>query len=193
MLQSALVSNVFLVSQLLYSKFPSNFIIRLLGIWGVPTVNGKLLQSNQKVAIGGLAYYLQPPLNSTDALTNPIKTFIYIAFVLGICAVFSVTWTEISGTSAKDVTKQFKQQGMVITGQRETSVGKTMKKIIPTAAILGGVSIGALSVGSDLLGTLGSGSNILMASTTVYGFYEKAVKEGGLSKNKIVNGFSELM
>lgn len=193
MLQSALTSNVFLISQLLYAKFPTNFVIRLLGVWGVPTINGKVVGSNQKVAIGGLSYYLQPPLNSTDALMHPVKTLLYIAFVLGTCAVFSVTWSEISGTSAKDITKQFKQQGMVITGQRETSVGKTLKKIIPTAAVLGGISIGALSVGSDLLGTLGSGSNILMASTTVYGFYEKAVKEGGLSKKKIVNGFNDLL
>lgn len=35
MLQSALVSQIFFVSQLLYSKFPSNFFIRLFGVWEV--------------------------------------------------------------------------------------------------------------------------------------------------------------
>lgn len=35
MLQSALVSQIFFVSQLLYSKFPTNFLVRLFGVWEV--------------------------------------------------------------------------------------------------------------------------------------------------------------
>lgn len=35
MLQSALVSQIYLVSQLLYSKFPTNLLVRLLGVWEV--------------------------------------------------------------------------------------------------------------------------------------------------------------
>jgi protein transport protein SEC61 subunit alpha len=35
MLESALTSNVFLVSQMLASRFPDNFLVRLLGVWEV--------------------------------------------------------------------------------------------------------------------------------------------------------------
>lgn len=35
MLQSALTSNVFLVSQMLYLRFPDNFLVRLFGVWEV--------------------------------------------------------------------------------------------------------------------------------------------------------------
>ena len=35
MLESALTSNVFLVSQMLSSRFPDNFLVRLLGVWEV--------------------------------------------------------------------------------------------------------------------------------------------------------------
>ena len=35
MLQSALVSNIFVVSQMLYNKFPTNIFVRLLGVWEV--------------------------------------------------------------------------------------------------------------------------------------------------------------
>lgn len=35
MLQSALVSNVFLISQMLFNRFPESFLVRLLGVWGV--------------------------------------------------------------------------------------------------------------------------------------------------------------
>lgn len=187
MLQSALTSNVFLISQMLYHRFPNNPIIALLGVWGVkPGTQGP------HVALSGLSYYLQPIDSFKEMLLDPIKTVVYITFVLGTCALFSKTWIEISGTSPRDIAKQFKEQGMVINGKREINVYKELKKIIPVAAMFGGATIGALSIGSDLLGTLGSGASILMASTTIYGYYEVAAKEGGFTKN-LVPGFSELM
>jgi protein transport protein SEC61 subunit alpha len=35
MLQSALTSNVFIVSQMLATRFPSNLLVKVLGIWEV--------------------------------------------------------------------------------------------------------------------------------------------------------------
>lgn len=186
MLQSALTSNVFIISQLLFVRWPNNFFVQLLGSWGQRN------NSSQLYAVSGLSYYIQPPINFTDALLDPIKTTIYIIFVLGSCAIFSTTWIEISGSSPRDVAKQFKDQGLVIAGHRDTSAYKELKKIIPTAAAFGGATIGALSVVSDLLGTLGSGTSILLAVTTIYGYFELAVKEGGLNKS-LVAGFSDGM
>lgn len=173
MLQSALTSNIFIISQMLYNKFSDNFFIRLLGTWEARP------GSSQLYASSGIAYYMQPPANLTEAFLDPIKTVVYVSFVLGFCALFSTTWIEISGTSPRDVAKQFKDQGIVIAGRRETSVYKELKKIIPTAAALGGATIGLLSVASDLLGTLGSGTGILLAVTTIYGYIETATREGG--------------
>ena len=48
----------------------------------------------------------------------------------------------------------------------------------PTAAAFGGACIGALSVTSDMLGALGSGTGILLAVTIIYGYFEIAAKEG---------------
>ncbi|KAJ8145589.1 hypothetical protein OY671_001343 [Metschnikowia pulcherrima] len=144
--------------------------------------------SNTPIMLHGLSYYIQPPTSLAEALVDPIKTAIYVTFVLGSCAVFSTTWIEISGTSPRDVAKQFKEQGLVIAGYRSTSAYKELKRIIPTAAALGGVAIGALSVISDMVGCLGSGTSILLSVTTIYGYYDLAVKEGGFSKS-VVNGF----
>ena len=33
MLQSALSSNIFLVSQMMYSRFSDNLLVKLLGVW----------------------------------------------------------------------------------------------------------------------------------------------------------------
>lgn len=35
MLESALTSNIFIVSQMLYNRFPDNLLVRLLGVWEV--------------------------------------------------------------------------------------------------------------------------------------------------------------
>lgn len=159
MLQSALCSNIFLVSQMLYSRFSENPLVRLLGVWEPKEGSAQLF------ATSGIAYYMSPPLNFTEALLDPVHTALYIAFMLSACATFSKTWIEVSGSSPRDVAKQLKDQGLVMAGHREQSMYKELKRVIPTAAAFGGACIGALSVASDLLGALGSGTGILLAVT----------------------------
>src|ERR1700761_7474078 len=61
MLQSALSSNIFLVSQMLYSRFSDNLLVRLVGVW--ETKDG----SSQLSPISGMVYYMNPPTNFKDA------------------------------------------------------------------------------------------------------------------------------
>ncbi|KAI9095232.1 SecY subunit domain-containing protein [Phlyctochytrium arcticum] len=171
MLQSALVSNIFFISQLLYKRWPENLLIRLLGVWkspeGIP----------QEYATSGFAYYISPPHKLADAFTDPIHFVIYVTFMLSACALFSKTWIEVSGSSPRDVARQLKEQGLVMRGHRDVSMYKELKRIIPTAAAFGGLCIGALSVSADLLGAIGSGTGILLAVTIIYQYFEIFVKE----------------
>ena len=159
MLQSALSSNVFLISQMLYSRFSENLLVRLFGVWEAKD------GSSQLHAASGLVYYMSPPQSMKDALLDPIHMSAYIIYMLGACALFSKTWIEVSGSSPRDVAKQLKDQGLVMAGHRDQSMYKELKRIIPTAAAFGGACIGALSVTSDLLGALGSGTGTLLAVT----------------------------
>jgi len=106
-----------------------------------------------------------PPLNFTEALLDPIKTAVFMTYMVVACAVFSKTWIEVSGSSPRDLAKQLKEQGLVMAGHREHSMYKELKRVIPTAAAFGGAVIGLLSVISDLMGALGSGTGILLAVT----------------------------
>ena len=54
-------------------------------------------------------------------------------------------------------------------GHREGSMYKELKRVVPTAAALGGAILGLLSVVADLMGAIGSGTGILMAVTIIYG------------------------
>lgn len=177
-LQAALVSNLFFFSQMLYKRFPGNPIISLLGMWQEhPQAPG------QSIPIGGLAYYISPPYNLREILADPLHAIIYVTFVLTTCALFSKTWIDVSGTSPRDVARQFKEQGIMIKGMRDPTA--YLNKYIPTAAAFGGLCIGALSIAADFMGAIGSGTGILLAVTTIYQTFETFAKEqaelGGFS------------
>lgn len=172
-LQSALVSNLFIISQLLWSKFGGFYIIDLLGSWKEYNYQGSI----RYIPEGGLCYYLSPPQGFSDMLADPLHGLFYITFILGSCALFSRLWIDISGSSSSDVARQLKEQNMVIKGYREQSTESHLNRYIPTAAAFGGLCIGALSIIADFFGAIGSGTGILMAVTTIYQYYEIMAKE----------------
>jgi len=173
-LQTALVSNLYFLSQMLYRQFPTNFLVGLFGKWrDVAGFGGQ----SQSIPVGGIAYYVSPPTTIANLFADPFHTIVYLTFVLGTCAFFSKTWIDVSGSSARDVARQLKEQGMVIRGHREGSMVKKLNRYIPTAAAFGGLCIGALSVLADFLGAIGSGTGILLAVTIIYQYFEIFVKE----------------
>ncbi len=66
---------------------------------------------------------------------------------------------------------------MMITGYPDNQVLTVLKKYIPVAASCGGMIIGLISIFSDLIGVIGSGTGILLSVSIVYGYYEKLVKD----------------
>ncbi|TMS39192.1 hypothetical protein L596_005757 [Steinernema carpocapsae] len=178
-LQSALVSNLYVISQMLSAKFGGNILVNFLGTWS----DGA--GSYRSFPTGGICYYLSPPESFGHILEDPIHCIIYIVFMLGSCAFFSKSWIDVSGSSAKDVAKQLKEQQMIMRGHREKSMIHELNRYIPTAAAFGGLCIGALSVTADFMGAIGSGTGILLAVTIIYQYFEIFVKEqqdmGGLT------------
>eukprot|EP01029_Cantina_marsupialis_P015611 TRINITY_DN3424_c0_g1_i2.p1 TRINITY_DN3424_c0_g1~~TRINITY_DN3424_c0_g1_i2.p1 ORF type:complete len:512 (+),score=114.07 TRINITY_DN3424_c0_g1_i2:65-1600(+) len=209
-LQSALVTNMYMISQMLYKKFSGNMLVNILGQW-VESQGSR----GQAVPVAGLAYYMSPPHSVTEMISDPIHAVFYIIFVLGkffimsmhvwvcvtvfcffifegrnlwmfsnffvlcaaTCGLFSKLWIDVAGQSPRDVARQFREQDMVVMGHRQSSSIKVLQRYIPIAAAFGGVCIGALSVTADLLGAIGSGTGILLAVTTIYGYYETIAKD----------------
>ncbi|KAL4855462.1 Protein transport protein Sec61 subunit alpha [Chlorella vulgaris] len=170
---SALVSNLYFISQLLFKRYGGNILVQLLGRWSADEYNG------QMNPVGGLVYYISPPQSLAAAAANPVHTLFYVAFMLGICAIFSITWIEVSGQSANDVAKQLRDQQFFLAGHRDTvsSLKKELNRYIPTAAAFGGMCIGALTIVADFLGAIGSGTGILLAVTIIYQYWEMYNKE----------------
>ena len=71
MLQSALTSNVFIVSQMLASRFPSNFLVKILGIWEVSLNIFIILFSSFQYVIPSFRSQWRILLNSVQHLVSP--------------------------------------------------------------------------------------------------------------------------
>jgi len=170
-LQTALVSNLYFFSQLLYKRFKSNMLVNLLGQWQEVDYSG------QSIPVGGIAYYISPPHSFSDIWDDPIHAIFYVLFVTISCALFSKTWIDVSGTSARDVAKQLKDQQMIMPGFRDSDLPRQLNRYIPTAAAFGGACIGALTIVADFLGAIGSGTGILLAVTIIYQYFEIVYKE----------------
>lgn len=151
-LQTALVSNLHFISHLLYKRFKTNPLIRLIGIWQETEGGG-----GQARLVGGLAYYFTPPRSIIDVFYNPTHALLYFTFIILSSAIFSKLWLEMSGRSPSDIVKQFKDSKMFIKGRKEESMYKVLNHYIPVAAAFGGMCIGALTILADLLGAVGSG------------------------------------
>jgi len=170
-LQTALVSNLYFVSQLLYNRAPTNILVRLLGKWQATEGGGPT------IPVGGIAYYISPPTSFAEIIYDPFHAVFYLIFILTACALFSKTWIEVSGASARDVAKQLRDNQMVMKGHRDSALIHVLNRYIPTAAAFGGMCIGALSVIADFMGAIGTGTGILLSVTIIFQFYEAFVKE----------------
>jgi len=170
-LQTALTSNLYFVSQLLYNRAPTNILVRLLGKW--QDVEG----GGNTIPVGGIAYYISPPHSLAEIIYDPFHAVFYLVFILTACALFSKTWIEVSGASARDVARQLRDSQMVMKGHRDSALVHVLNRYIPTAAAFGGMCIGALTVVADFMGAIGTGTGILLAVTIIYQFYEAFIRE----------------
>jgi len=170
-LQTALVSNLYFFSQLLYNRYRDNIFVNLLGQWR------ELDYSSQSIPVNGLAYYVSPPANLSEIVEDPLHALIYLAFMLTACALFSKTWIDVSGSAPSDVHKQLVDQQMTLMGYRQSEMKKMLRRYIPIAAAFGGMCIGGLTVIADFMGAIGSGTGILLAVTIIYQYFEIFMKE----------------
>jgi preprotein translocase SecY subunit len=171
---SAIFANIYLFSQIIWSRFNSDNANLWLNIFG--TYNA----SNPSAGpTGGFAYYIISPRGLEDVLHDPIRALIYALLMITICALFSVVWIDISGMDSKSVAKQLVNAGLQIPGFRrsEGAIQTILEKYIPTLALLGGLIVGALSVVTDFFGVFGTGMGILLAVSILYQYYEILVRE----------------
>lgn len=91
--QSALVSNLYFFSQILYRRFKGTFWIGLVGNW--QEIEGG------SIPVSGLAYWISPPRDFLTFISEPLHSLVYTLFVMLSCAFFSRYPFPHSGSGSK--------------------------------------------------------------------------------------------
>lgn len=78
----------------------------------------------------------------------------------------------MSGSSARDIAVQFKEQGITLTGRREQSVAKELEKVIPVASTTGAALLALVTVIGEVLGLKGKAAAIVVGVATGFSLLE---------------------
>ena len=171
------ISNLYLISQVLYRRYSSSLLIKILGTWAE--------KNGEQVATGGIAYFITPPKNLFYFITHPLKSIIYVIFILYFSGWFTQTMVDLIGKGAIDLARGLKNEGFFLEGIRESeeTIYKRFQKLIPTVSFLSGMLIASLQILADLIGAIGSGTGILLLVSTILQVQEN--NEGKTNKENI--------
>lgn len=141
--------------------------------------------------VSGILYFLSPSSSLAKALLSPLRTVTYAVTILLLSTWFGNKWPSISGSSPKDISRQFKEQGISIAGKRDISVAKELSRIIPVASVSGAFVVAAIALVSDLFGACGRGAAVLVGVSSAFSVLEEFMVEyqqaGGSSQ--LTNAF----
>lgn len=173
-LAGALFANIMFFSQMLWSRFPDNFFVSLLGSWTVEQTG----QGGRPVPTGGLAYYTVPPRSLLQTIHLPIKALGYSFIMIISCWMFSIMWVDVAGLDPRTIAEQLLSSELKIPGIRPNinEVANYLAPYIYAAASLSGVLIGVIAAIADCLGAYATGSGILLATSITVGLYQEIAK-----------------
>ncbi|EGW35336.1 uncharacterized protein SPAPADRAFT_58567 [Spathaspora passalidarum NRRL Y-27907] len=146
-------------------------LVSLLGKFELnPTSNNLNLKT-------GILFYLSNSTSLLQTLLSPIKTVVYAFSIVVLSVWFANKWSYISGSSPKDIAKQFKDQGISISGKRDISIAKELARVIPVASVSGAFLLAGLAVAGELLGGLGKGVATVVGVSSAFGVLEEFMLE----------------
>jgi len=115
-----------------------------------------------------------------DVQIRILQGILYLAFLSVGCVVFGKFWVSMGGQSPGDIANQLESSGMYIPGFRRDRriIEKILNRYIPPIVVIGSIFVALLAgIGNMALGTLGSGTGILLTVSIVYKLYEQLAKE----------------
>ncbi|GJV79189.1 UBX domain-containing protein 1 [Tanacetum coccineum] len=113
----------------------------------------------RKIRLSNVAFQVGR-VGLADMAANPFHALFYLVFMLTTCALFSKTWIEVFGSSARDVAKQLKHEHVGTTNgdawPSRLKPAEGTEPIHPNNGYIGRMCIVALTVLTDFMGAIGS-------------------------------------
>lgn len=157
--------SAFVLIQLVAKNDPSNIICKIFGHY--ESVNSLLYAPTFPLSS------LTPPRSFFGGLLQQPLTFIvYPLFMLVTGVWFANQWQSTSGSSARDIAVQFKEQGITLAGRREQSVAKELEKVIPIASTTGAALLAGVTILGESLGLKGKAAGMVVGVATGFSLLE---------------------
>ncbi|CCD23524.1 Ssh1p NDAI_0B04900 [Naumovozyma dairenensis CBS 421] len=145
----------FILIQIVANNNQESIICKILGHYD--NVNNLLAVPTFPLSL------LTPPRSFFGGMVSQPLTFVvYTSFVVFTSICFASQWQNISGSSARDLAAEFKDQGITLTGRREQNIAKELDKIVPVASNTGAAMLALLAVTGELLGLKGKAAGIVI-------------------------------
>ncbi|SJM83051.1 probable Sec sixty-one protein homolog [Zygosaccharomyces bailii] len=155
----------FVLIQCVAKNDPSSVICRIFGHY--ENVNNLLYVPTFPLSL------LTPPRSLfAGLLKQPLTFLVYTSFMLVSGIWFSYKWQAVSGSSARDLAMQFKEQGITLMGHREQNIAKELGKVIPVASTTGAALLTLVCITGEFLGLKGKAAAMVIGVTTTFSLLE---------------------
>jgi preprotein translocase subunit SecY len=164
------------LSQLKYIFFPElNWrILNFLGTW-------KQSQS-LLIPVSGVCYWLTPPTWS-KLFQDPLQVSVYSSYILLTSAIFS--YLSVNKDDHKDnpetvIDELLGPTDLTMAGKfkdPDEALRQEIRRVVPVATVLGGLTWGLVWILSDILEVTGGGHGMLLIAETAYRIYEASLAD----------------
>ena len=145
----------FVLIQLVAKNDPASIICKCLGHY--ETVNNIIAAPSFPLSM------LTPPRSLVGgAMQQPLSFVVYSLFIIVSGTWFAYRWQQVSGMSARDLARDFKEQSITLLGRREQNLARELNKVIPVAATTGATVLALVTIVGELLGLKGKGAGIVV-------------------------------
>ncbi len=172
---------------LAYGRFGGirgRYPIRFLYTSNIPVILAMTVFANFRMLaavlnVPWLSYYTTPPNGLSSVTADPLQAGVYTVILVLASIGFSLLWVNLTGMGPRDVAQQLDRSGMLIPGfRRDIRVMEwILRRYILATALMGGMFVGLISAGADIMGALGSGTGILLTVGIIYRLYEEIARE----------------
>jgi protein transport protein SEC61 subunit alpha len=164
LIQSVLIGYYCKYSRMFCAHWPHSYPTRLLGVWVSPD---ETFGDDNSVPVSGIAYFLQAPRSLRQTLTDPIHTLLHLVITVATAGWIARVYAAAGDQSPAEIARAMRARRLTLPGHREDekALEKKFERYIPVIATLGGMLLSALAFVSEVLGTFGSGTSILVATS----------------------------
>jgi len=154
---------------------------------------------SQGQAISGLAFWLGSSNLVEGVITGSLRSIFllqgltHILFYMVFATIFSIFWVKTSGMDAQSQAHNILSSGLQIPGFRkdERILESVLKRYIMPLTVMGGIAIGLLAAVSDLVGTIVSGTALLLGIMIMFQFYQNIAQQHAVDMHPAMKKFMQ--